>query len=129
MMLANQGLRLPTNFDVTQLMSKGKETKTSHNTKSGTSKTKYGEPPKNKGIEISQNTPNKTPPNNLVDDLAQKMQALQKKLRVIQRRATKMYYLEDICPYLFDRTLNLSPKIVISLNTINTMEDLTLLTM
>lgn len=93
MMLANWGLRLPTGFDVIQLISKGKEIETSHSTKAGTSKTKDGEPPKSKETETSQNTLNNIPSNNLVDALTQKMQALQQQLQDIQRGAKKRYSL------------------------------------
>lgn len=71
MMLANRGLRLPLDFDVTHLMSKRKGTKTSHSAEAKTSNTKGVEPPKNKGLEISQNNSNNAPPNYLVDPLTQ----------------------------------------------------------
>lgn len=37
------------------------------------------------------------------------MQSLQQKLQDIQRGTTKIYSLDDICPYPFERTLNMIP--------------------
>lgn len=70
-MLANRGLKLPTNFDVTQLMFKGKEAKTSHNNEAKTSNIKGIGPPKSKEPKISQNTSNNVPSNYHVDVLTQ----------------------------------------------------------
>jgi hypothetical protein len=90
MMLANRGLRLPLDFGVTQLMSKGKETKKPHNDEAETSHTKDEEPPKNKdkAPEISQNNSNNAPSNHLVDNLAQ-VQVLQCQLQDMQSGTTK----------------------------------------
>jgi hypothetical protein len=96
---------------VTQLLSKGKETEKPHNDEVETSHTKHEEPPKNKdrAPEISQNNSNNAPSNHLVDNLAQQVQVLQCQLQDMQSGTTKRYSLDDICPYPFDRTLNMIP--------------------
>jgi len=86
-MLTNKGVQLPDDFDINKLQKTPKKIET----------------------KILTEMIKETKMNDPMATLTQKIQALQQQMQNMQTGATMRYSIQDICPYLFNSSVNMIP--------------------